>query len=198
MNHPVKEISSVIHRLTQGSPAEQKHALETYFTPDATFQHPFCRVSSFSDISVPIVGTINSRWVILMIYRWYKIISPSIALEVHSAALYPVYDQQQQVIYAQVSQVFNPWFVPFYKPHVRLVTVLHLKRSLDDKINSNKYYIQKQEDQYQFNEFIKFVCPFGDLILAFWQMVVTIFCIGGALLLAPLTWLEQEVADKSV
>lgn len=80
----------MIHSLTQGSPAEQKHALETYFTPDAAFQHPFCRVSGFSDISVPVVGMINSRWVILMIYRWYKIISPSIALEVHSAGRLPL------------------------------------------------------------------------------------------------------------
>lgn len=76
--------------------------------------------------------------------------------------------------------------------------MLYLKRFLDDKANPNKYYIHKQEDQYQFNEFVKFVCPFGDLILAFWQVVVTLFCIGGALLLAPLTWLEQKVAVKSV
>jgi hypothetical protein len=81
---PVKEIAPVIHTLTEGSPLAQKVALETYFRPNASFAHPFCRVPSFSKLSVPLIGVISSRWVIWMIYRWYKILSPRIVLDVHS------------------------------------------------------------------------------------------------------------------
>lgn len=81
---PVKEIPYLIHTLTEGSPLAQKTALETYFHPTASFVHPFCRVPSFSNLSIPLIGVINSRWVIWMIYRWYKILSPRIVLDVHS------------------------------------------------------------------------------------------------------------------
>ncbi|KAI1297560.1 hypothetical protein EDD11_007033 [Mortierella claussenii] len=84
MENPVKEIPYVIHSLTEGGPAEQEQALETYFTSNCAFMHPYCRVPSFSDLSVPLIGVINSRWVLWMIYRWYKFLSPKIVLEVHS------------------------------------------------------------------------------------------------------------------
>lgn len=77
-----KQISSVIHSLTEGSPADQKNALDTYFLPDSSFIHPLCRVPSFEKYSLPLIGEINSRWVIWMIYRWYKILSPRIVLNV--------------------------------------------------------------------------------------------------------------------
>ncbi|KAI7817184.1 hypothetical protein BC939DRAFT_466734 [Gamsiella multidivaricata] len=188
MEHPVQEISSVIKGLTQGSPAEQKHVLETYFTTDAAFQHPFCHVPSFSNVSVPLVGVVDSRWVIWMIYRWYKILSPRIALKVHAAVL----DQRQQILYVQISQVFSLWFVPFYKSHVQLVSALHLSRTSDD----SKYYIHKQEDLYQVNEFVKFVWPYGDIVLTIWQCFMALLCVVGALLLAPLTWAGEMIAQK--
>ncbi|KAI8363421.1 hypothetical protein B0O80DRAFT_433659 [Mortierella sp. GBAus27b] len=191
MEHPAQDISSVIHTLTQGSPEEQRCAIETYFTSDVAFQHPFCRVPSFSDIQVPWAGKINSRWVIWMIYRWYKVLSPTIVLKVHST----VYDEQQQVIYSQISQVFSLWFVPFYKAHVNLLSVLHLSPSRNDLTGINKYYIKKQEDHYQFNEFVKFVFPLSNVVLGLWQISVAISCVVGALLFAPITWLEQTVAE---
>lgn len=76
------EISDVVHQLTQGLPAEQKSAIETYFLEDASFIHPLCRIPSFSPFPVPFFGTITSRWFIWMIYRFYKILSPRIWLEV--------------------------------------------------------------------------------------------------------------------
>lgn len=76
-----------------GSPSEQKEALETYFAPNASFVHPFCRVSSFTNVSVPLVGEINSRWVIWMIYRWYKILSPKILLTVNSVGATPPFQR---------------------------------------------------------------------------------------------------------
>lgn len=41
----VSEIPQVIKTLTQ-SPSAQQRALETYFTPTASFKHPFCRTGS--------------------------------------------------------------------------------------------------------------------------------------------------------
>lgn len=77
-----REIAGVIHQLTEGSPSEAKDALDTYFVEDASFTHPLCRVPKFSSVSLPVLGEINSRWVIWMIYRWYKILSPRIVLNV--------------------------------------------------------------------------------------------------------------------
>ena len=69
-----KQIPQVIHELTQTSPSQQHRAIETYFTPDAAFTHPFCRTGSFN----------GSRILIRGIYRWYKIMSPEIKLRVNS------------------------------------------------------------------------------------------------------------------
>lgn len=80
--YPERQISRVIHLLTEGSPAEQKDALDAYFLPDASFIHPLCRVPSFSHLNLPFIGDVNSRWAIWMIYRWYKILSPRIVLNV--------------------------------------------------------------------------------------------------------------------
>lgn len=77
----------LIHQLTEGSPADQKDALETYFLPDAFFIHPLCRVPSFKNRRVPFLGVINSRWAIWMIYRWYKILSPRILLNVECSGI---------------------------------------------------------------------------------------------------------------
>jgi hypothetical protein len=82
LNSLERQVSHIIHLLTEGSPAEQKDALDAYFLPDASFTHPLCRVPSFTHISLPLIGEINSRWVIWMIYRWYKILSPRIVLNV--------------------------------------------------------------------------------------------------------------------
>lgn len=37
MDDPIADIRSVVHRLTQGSPKQQKDAIEDYFTTDASF-----------------------------------------------------------------------------------------------------------------------------------------------------------------
>lgn len=69
-----QDIPHVIHLLTQTPPHTQRAAIEKYFTPNASFTHPFCRTGKFS----------NSRALILAIYRWYKIMSPRIDLRVNS------------------------------------------------------------------------------------------------------------------
>jgi hypothetical protein len=70
----VVDAPKVIHLLTQSSPTLQQKALERFFTSDASFVHPFCRVPSFE----------GSRWWILKIFQWYKIMSPRIEMEIHS------------------------------------------------------------------------------------------------------------------
>jgi hypothetical protein len=74
MDDPVREISRIIHTLTQGTPEEQTEALQKYYAPNASFTHPFCRTGSFD----------GSRNVIGFIYKWYKILSPKIELEIKS------------------------------------------------------------------------------------------------------------------
>ena len=72
------EIPQIIHLLTQSPPSTQRKTLETYFTPSASFTHPFCRTGSFE----------GSRWLIWCIYRWYKILSPRIEISVDSVGAF--------------------------------------------------------------------------------------------------------------
>ncbi|KUJ17238.1 uncharacterized protein LY89DRAFT_646443 [Mollisia scopiformis] len=189
MEHPKRQISHVIHLLTEGSPADQRDALETYFLPDSTFIHPLCRVPSFSHVSLPLIGEINSRWVIWMIYRWYKILSPRILLDVECGA---EFNQKSQILFVEIHQIFSLFFVPFYKSNVHLTTKLRLVHAEDD----NKYYIKSQEDLYQSNEVVKFFWPGGATIIWCWQIFATWLCIVGALLLAPITWVEQRHSNQ--
>lgn len=70
MEHPVKEIRNVIRSITQGTPNQQHDAVYKYFTPGASFQHPFCRVPSFQNVHIPGVGDFDSRAVIVAILKW--------------------------------------------------------------------------------------------------------------------------------
>jgi hypothetical protein len=62
--------------------------------------------------------------------------------------------------------------------------------------DESKYYIKSQEDLYQLNEVVKFFWPGGATIIWFWQLAATGMCILGALILAPVTWIEQRHANK--
>lgn len=85
--------------------------------------------------------------------------------------------------------IYPKWL---WKPEVSLVTVLKLSHDIE----TNKYMIQDQQDLYQSNEFVKFVGPVLNILIGFWQMFGTAVCIFGALLLAPVTRLEQRMAQK--
>lgn len=102
-----------------------------------------------------------------------------------------VYDQKTHLLYVSIHQLFTFWFVPFYHARVKLVTVLQLVQS-----EESKYYIKSQEDMYQSTELIKFLLPGGSVLVRFWQWIATAMCIAGALLLAPMTWLEQRHHKK--
>ena len=70
MESPIEEIDSIIYKLTTGSPRLQQQTLEHYFTPNASFTHPFCAVN-------------GNRNQILSIFRWYKVLSPKIEIKVN-------------------------------------------------------------------------------------------------------------------
>ncbi|KAK7180930.1 hypothetical protein DPSP01_000602 [Paraphaeosphaeria sporulosa] len=178
MENPAKDITGVIHLLTQSPPSIQRETIETYFTSNASFTHPFCRTGSFD----------NSRSLIRAIYRWYKILSPKIELTVNSVA----YDERNLILYVNITQVFGIWMVPFHRARVNLTTVLELKQNRDD----NKYYIQSQNDLYQTDEFVKFVIPPSWIFVWLWQFWATFFCFLGAVALWPISYAEQWAWDE--
>jgi len=143
-----------------------------------------------------------------MIYRWYKILSPRIVLNVECDGSFsqltplpkqylshsetPEFNQNSSILFVDIHQIFSLFFVPFYKSNVRLTTKLQLVHSAHD----GKYYIQSQEDLYQLNEVVKFFWPGGATIIWLWQVFATGLCILGALMLAPITWVEQRHANS--
>ncbi len=102
------------------------------------------------------------------------------------------YDQKQQILYVSMSQVFTYFFAPFYRANPSLVVVMHLFHDSD----TNKFYIQKQEDLYQFNEWIKFSIPGGATVIGLLQWVMTFVSVLGAILLSPLSRMAEAAAAK--
>ncbi|RYP36446.1 hypothetical protein DL767_003409 [Monosporascus sp. MG133] len=231
MDHPVREIPGIITALTQGNSEEQAKTLEDYFLPDAYFVHPLCRVPSFGDRAIPFpfslltsrTRTLNSRWLVLMIYNWYRILSPKILFTIDSV----VFDQRASLLYLTMRQTFTLWFVPFdlwQAKDVKLVTVLELAllpvgedgRTLslspaataaalttadDDhrrqQQDRSRFFIRGQEDHYHVEEWLKFVAPWGGSLL--WmagQLLSTLICAVGVALW-PFT-LVRAVKRKQV
>ncbi|KAI9373454.1 hypothetical protein BJX61DRAFT_502640 [Aspergillus egyptiacus] len=190
MEDPVAEIPTVIHLLTQSPPSLQEETINRFFTPNAEFVHPFCRIWS-----VP-----GSRWGVKKIYQWYKIMSPRIDMEVQSVA----YDKQNLKLYVTIFQIFRIWIFPFYSAPVTLTSVLDLTTETGEmKASSSnpaeeegkkRYYIQKQEDLYQVSEFIKFVVPFGigHMTVMMWHAFASFFSIFGVFALWPIMWAEES------
>jgi hypothetical protein len=106
--------------------------------------------------------------------------------------LSPAYDETQQLLYVSISQIFTYFFLPFYRPRVALVTILHLEHDADGR----KFIIDSQQDLYQTHELVKFFWPGGAALLWLCQWLTTLVCVLNALVFAPVTWLEQRVAEK--
>ncbi|KAL7627548.1 hypothetical protein AAE478_001741 [Parahypoxylon ruwenzoriense] len=205
MDYPEAEIPQVIRSLTQYSRQDQATALENYFLSDAYFIHPFCRVPSFGDITIPLTSwAVNSRWLVSLIYRWYRTLSPEISLDIDSTS----FDKRTNLLYVTMRQTFTVWFVPFslWQANVRLVTVLELRRLPVDEHHKpllggnvspgytegdlgltpqplKLYFIKGQEDHYQIEDFLKFVAPWGaSLFWTIWQLCATLVCAMGVAL----------------
>jgi hypothetical protein len=81
----VEEIPSVIGDHVTGTPKQQTAALQAFYLANASFQHPFCAVPSLEGPRLPFgIGEVNSRQIILLVYRWYRILSPRIEFVVES------------------------------------------------------------------------------------------------------------------
>ncbi|KAI0479010.1 hypothetical protein GGR56DRAFT_672976 [Xylariaceae sp. FL0804] len=131
MERPTEEITAVVKALTEGTPQQQERALLDFFLPDAYFIHPFCRVPSFAWHGRHVPGfpalELNSRTLTLMVYKWYRVLSPTIRLEVDSVSL----DARRDLLYLSMRQTFTLWVVPralWRAADVKLVTVLELAR----------------------------------------------------------------------
>ncbi|KFY89021.1 hypothetical protein V500_05997 [Pseudogymnoascus sp. VKM F-4518 (FW-2643)] len=180
----VKETPQVIRTLCSGTPAQQLAALDANFTHDASFRHTICRVPSFGDVNVPLLGAVNSRWVIGCVYRWYKVLSPRIEVDIESVVL----DQKSQRLYVSMAQTFSLFIIPFYSAKVPLITVLRLVKEDDDR-----FYISAQEDYYEPEDFVKFFLPGAHWLLQIIQWFTVAICVICALLLAPPLKVAQKI-----
>ncbi|KAL7930291.1 hypothetical protein V8C35DRAFT_313481 [Trichoderma chlorosporum] len=216
MENPVQEIASVIETLTKGSPQQQQDMLNTYFLSNAAFIHPFCRVPAISKGTIPLARDLDSRWLILGIYRWYRTLSPKISLTVDSS----VFDQRSSTLYVSIRQTFSIWFVPFHRSDVKLLSVLRLaqkssaepgqlapKYQPDGRSSSAlagpgqerlRYYIASQEDLYQTTDFVAFVVPYlGPLLVFLWQLYSTALSVVGSILFLPLYYFINSSQAKA-
>ncbi|PTB66144.1 hypothetical protein BBK36DRAFT_1168769 [Trichoderma citrinoviride] len=220
MENPVQEIAAVINALTKGTPQQQQDTLNTYFLSNASFTHPFCRVPSFSRGSIPLARDLDSRWLILGIYRWYRTLSPKINLTVDSS----VFDQRTNTLYVSIRQTFSIWFIPLHSANVKLLSVLRLAQGSSSEpgqlsppkyyaadgrgsaVSSAlagpgqerlRYYIASQEDLYQTNDFVAFVVPYlGPLLVLLWQLYSTGVTVVCSILFLPLYYFMNSSRVK--
>ncbi|KAN0066541.1 hypothetical protein ACQY0O_000635 [Thecaphora frezii] len=141
MEDPVSEVAAVVKQLVAARNAsEQKAALQMYFAPDASFDHPLC--------SVPSSPSSRDNGV-LPIYQWLRcMFTPDI--ETHQIG----FDEKANKLFLDVSQRLTPNVLGLNKlwaPVVRLIVVLQLQRGAD-----GKFYVKRQEDFYEPQ-----VLPFG-------------------------------------
>lgn len=206
MDNPTEDIEQVVRTLCQGTPEQQTEAINKYYTPNASFTHPFCRTGSFD----------GSRNLIHAIYKWYKLLSPKIELDVNSIGMPSppstpsnnprldpqantplppqAYDPKNLILYLNITQLFSLWFIPFHHARVTLTVELHLTHPP----NSKKFYIHAQNDLYQNDQLLRFAMPFGlaEFFMHLFQYSSTLMCVLGAFLLAPATKMQQQWLER--
>lgn len=156
-----------------------------------------------------IAGTRSSRR--RLIFRLTPSVRQALILIAQPLTSVPIaFDQQAMLLYVSMHQVFSIWILPYHKANVSITTVLHLVKSeslaesgapherkhAQHTEGRTKYYIQSQQDMYQTSEFIKFVLPWfgiGTITIMLWQFIATFFCVVGAIMLWPISWLEENV-----
>ncbi|EMD35742.1 hypothetical protein CERSUDRAFT_52662 [Gelatoporia subvermispora B] len=128
MEDPAREIRTVIELLTAAvNPSIQSAALLRYFAPDASFRHPLAYVPSAP----------NSRAGILAIYRWYRIMSPHIKMDVTDVVYDGAHDPPR--LFVKAEQVFHIRWNPFKPAKVPCIVA--------------------QEDYYHPDDLVAFVLP---------------------------------------
>lgn len=200
----MKEIPSIIHELVSTPPYIQQKAILKYFLPDAWFRHIICRVPKIKTFELPYFGPVNSRYFIGCVYIWYKSLSPTIRVDVHSvgeshqftsykyrtqANRSEAFDQKHNLLYISMHQRFSLWILPFYSAYIPLTTILHLQK--DEVVN--RYYIEGQEDLYQPEEFFKFFLPGGYCFGKAAQLFAGAFSVLAAIFLVPFLRILQMI-----
>jgi len=100
------------------------------------------------------------------------------------------YDKEALLIYANISQIFRIWFIPFHKAPVTFVTVIELAHDA----RTGKYYIKSQDDLYQVDQWVLFLPGLGAHALVWlWQMFVSWQCLLLCYVFWPVTWFEENV-----
>lgn len=96
MQDPRNEITAVVKGLIEAPNADvQKKVMQTYFAPDAGFDHPLCAVRS---------GPNSRDSSLLPIYQWLKIMFAS-TIEVHSVG----WDESRgDRLFVDASQTLRP------------------------------------------------------------------------------------------
>ncbi|KZT59187.1 hypothetical protein CALCODRAFT_412589, partial [Calocera cornea HHB12733] len=140
MDDPQHDLPEVVHLLTTaGTPEVQQAAVGKFFAPDAGFNHPLCKVERAP----------GSREIILGIYQWYRILSPTIDLHIDSH----FYDRDSGTAFVGVTQTFHLWFLPLPGVPAKLLVRLTLEE------RAGKHYIIQQEDFYEPEELGYIVLP---------------------------------------
>jgi hypothetical protein len=98
------------------------------------------------------------------------------------------FDEANLILYVTIFQVFRIWLIPFYYAPVTLTSVLTLEHDEQD----GKYYIASQNDLYQVDQWIRFVAPGGWVLVHLWHYWATFFCLLGAIVLRPISLLEER------
>ena len=60
--------------------------------------------------------------------------------------------------------------------------------------DDGKYYIESQDDLYAIDQLIRFIAPGGWILVYLWQFWASFFCFIGAILLHPITLLEERAS----
>ncbi|KAL4247897.1 hypothetical protein ABKN59_007500 [Abortiporus biennis] len=143
MEDPAKEIEGVVLSCTAAINAEsQRTAIERYYAPDAEFHHPLCMVTSKP----------MSRDEILGIYQWYRILSPTLKVEVKDVT----YHVEKNELFVEVVQEFHIRWSPLSPAPARLMVHLILSPSEEDpRLQVIKYH----EDFYQPEDFLALLVP---------------------------------------
>lgn len=89
-----------------------------------------------------------------------------------------------------IFQVFRIWLIPFYYAPVYLTSVIKLERNDEE----GKYYIDSQDDLYAVDQWIRFIAPGGWMLVQLWQFWASFFCVIGAVMLHPITLLEERAS----
>lgn len=129
-----------------------------------------------------------------MIYRtWRKEKGHIVTL---ANACIKAFNEDAGLLFVNMSQIFAVWFIPFYRAKVDFVALLTLTTQNPDASYRReglqysdvtaerrpKYYIARQEDHYQVNDFINFLMPgLGPMLCRWAQNLATIACVVGVL-----------------